>query len=90
MKGGDKNGVKVVPKHEAGKVLKAKYLEDLENSVRGRTPVAGTGIDIIYTDGGANITVCMLGLDLGEQVGLTVCSNGVPTVITVFALTQGG
>ena len=43
MKGGDKEAVKVVPKHEAGKVLKAKYLEELENSVRARTPIAGDG-----------------------------------------------
>ena len=87
MKGGDKEAVKVVPKHEAGKVLRAKYLEELETSVRARTPIAGTGIEIVYTDGGANIAVCALGVALGNEVGITVCSNGVPTVITVFALT---
>lgn len=86
MKGGDKNAVHVVPLHEAGKVLTAKYLENLENSVRARTPLKGTNIDILYLDGGAVISVTGgLASVAGDPVVLTVCSNGQPTVVTVVA-----
>lgn len=84
MKGGDKNAVKPVPLHTAGKVLTAKYLEELETSVRSRTPLKGANIDILYVDGGSIISVT--GTLGGTPIELTVCSNGTPTVITVFGI----
>jgi len=88
MKGGDKNAVNVVPRHTAGKVLTAKYLEDLENSIRGRTPVAGQNIEIQYLDGSAIISVTgTLGGGAGEPFPLTICSNGTPSVVTVLRAT---
>jgi hypothetical protein len=85
MKGGDKNAVAVVPMHSQGKVLTCKYLKDLEASVKGRTPIKGTNIDILYVDGGAIISVTG-GTAGGTPIELTVCSNGTPTVITVFGI----
>jgi hypothetical protein len=85
MKGGDKNAVNVVPRHTAGKVLTTKYLEDLENSVRGRTPVAGQNIAITYLDGSAVISVTGT-LGGGEPFPLTICSNGTPSVVTVLTV----
>ena len=84
MKGGDKNAVNVVPRHTAGKVLTAKYLEDLENSVRGRTPVAGQNISVQYLDGSAIISVTGTLGGAGEPFPLTICSNGTPSVVTVL------
>ena len=85
MKGGDKNAVNVVPRHTAGEVLTAKYLENLENAVRGRTPVAGQNIAITYLDGSAVISVTGT-LAGGETLALTICSNGTPTVVTVLTV----
>jgi len=85
MKGGDKNAVKPVPLHTAGKVLTAKYLEELETSVRSRTPLKGANIDILYVDGGSIISVTGA-LGGGVPIELTVCSNGTPSVITVFGI----
>ena len=87
MKGGDKNAVNVVPRHTAGKVLTAKYLEDLENSVRGRTPVAGQNIAVQYLDGSAIISVTGTLGGVGEPFPLTICSNGTPSVVTVLRAT---
>ena len=90
MRGGDKNAVNVVPRHTAGKVLTAKYLEDLENSVRGRTPVAGQNIAVQYLDGSAIISVTGTlggGAGAGEPFPLTICSNGTPSVVTVLRAT---
>lgn len=87
MKGGDSTFAPVVPKHEAGRVLTAKYLNDLELSVKGRTPIAGANINIIYMDGGAIISVSG-GIGGGQPIALNVCSNGVPSVITVVAFEQ--
>jgi len=84
MKGGDKNAVKPVPLHTAGKVLTAKYLEELETSVKSRTPLKGANIDILYVDGGSIISVTgTLGGAGGDPIVLTVCSNGTPSVVTV-------
>lgn len=84
MKGGDQNAVKTVPLHSKGKVLTAKYLEDLEIAVKARTPLKGTNIDILYVDGGSIISVTGgLAAAAGDPVVLTVCSNGQPTVVTV-------
>ena len=88
MRGGDKNAVNVVPRHTAGKVLTAKYLEDLENSVRGRTPVAGQNIAVQYLDGSAIISVTgtLGGGVAGEPLPITICSNGTPTVVKVLTV----
>ena len=87
MRGGDKNAVNVVPRHTAGKVLTAKYLENLENAVRGRTPVAGQNIAITYLDGSAIISVTGTLGGAGEPFPLTICSNGTPTVVTILRAT---
>ena len=87
MKGGDKNAVNVVPRHTAGKVLTAKYLEDLENSIRGRTPVAGQNIAVQYLDGSAIISVTGTLGGAGEPFPLIICSNGTPSVVKVLRAT---
>lgn len=84
MKGGDKNSVQVVPLHSAGKVLTSKYLSDLELSVKARTPLKGANIDILYVDGGSIISVTGGLAAAGEPIPLTICSNGVPSVVTVI------
>ena len=59
MPKGDQNSVAVIPQHEKGKVLTAKYLTDLEGAVRGRTPLKGVGIDILYIESGSIISVTL-------------------------------
>ncbi len=84
MKGGKKEGIWAVPSHESGKVLTAKYLKDLETSVRARTPVAGANIDILYVEGSSIISITGgLAGGGGQPIVLTVCSNGTPSVVTV-------
>jgi len=80
----DQHKMAAVPKHEAKKVLTSKYLENLELSVKDRTPLAGTNIAVLAVEGGAIISVT--GTLGGNPIELTVCSNGTPTVITVFGL----
>lgn len=84
MNGGDKEGLKAVPSHQAGKVLTAKYLNEIETAIKARTPLKGTNIDIIYLDGGAVISVT--GTLGGEPFPLTICSNGTPSVVTVLTV----
>lgn len=55
----------------------------METSVKGRTPLKGTNIDILYVDGGAIISVTGGTAGGGSPIVLTVCSNGQPTVVTV-------
>lgn len=86
MSKGGTQKVEEVPKHEKGKVLTAKYLENIEKAIKGRTPVAGKGVEVIYTDGASTISVSV-GAFGATPVGLTICSGGQPTVITVFGLT---
>jgi len=81
----DQHKMAAVPKHEAKKVLTSKYLENLELSVKDRTPLAGTNIAVLAVEGGAIISVTGT-LGGGTPIELTVCSNGTPTVITVFGL----
>jgi hypothetical protein len=83
MNGGDKEGLKAVPSHQAGKVLTAKYLNEIETAIKARTPIKGTNIDIFYLDGGSVISVTGGLAAVGDPVVLTVCSNGTPTVVTV-------
>jgi len=80
----DQHKMAAVPKHEAKKVLTSKYLENLELSVKDRTPLAGTNIAVLAVEGGAIISVTGgLAAVAGDPVILTVCSNGQPTVVTV-------
>jgi hypothetical protein len=66
-------------------VLKEKYLNDLELSIKDRTPIKGTNIDILAVEGGAIISVTGT-LAGGEPLALTICSNGTPTVVTVLSV----
>lgn len=84
MKRGGNTFAPVVPKHEAGRVLTTKYLNDLELAIKGRTPVAGANINITYIDGASIISVTG-GFGGGQPIALNVCSNGVPSVVTVVA-----
>lgn len=73
-----------VPIHEDGSVLRAKYLHDLEGSVKARTPIAGDGITIVRTDLGSTIkistaTTCQI-------LNFNVCSNGLPDKISVLCV----
>jgi len=73
-----------VPQFDDGSVLTIKYLHDLEDSVKSRTPLAGRGINITRTDEGAKI-----GLVNGvtaqylkfTSLSVNVCSSGVPVEI---------
>lgn len=83
MKGGGKEPYQV-PIHEDGSVLKIKYLHDLEDSIKARTPIAGDGISIVRTDIGSTIkistaTTCQI-------LNFNVCSNGVPDTIAVLCV----
>lgn len=82
---GTSYALEAVPDHEAGKVLTVKYLKQMEEAVRGRTPLKGENINILYVDGGAIISVATgaTGVGGGTPIVLTVCSNGVPSVVTV-------
>lgn len=85
MMAGGKESVKTVPTHEKGKVLTAKYLADLETSIKARTALNGTNIDILYVDGGSIISVTG-SLANTKPIQLTVCSNGTPAKITVLSV----
>ena len=73
-----------VPQFDDGSVLTIKYLHDLEDSVKSRTPLAGRGINVTRTDEGAKI-----GLVNGvtaqylkfTSLSVNVCSNGTPDEI---------
>jgi hypothetical protein len=76
-----------VPSFDDGSVLTIKYLHELEDSVKTRTPLAGRGISITRTDEGAKIGM-VNGVTcqylLYSSVTLNVCSNGEPDEITVL------
>lgn len=83
MKGGQSTPY-AVPTHDDGGVLRSKYLHDLEDSVRARTPLAGNGINIVRTDLGAtigiaNATTC-------QVLQFNVCSNGTPEKIAILCV----
>jgi hypothetical protein len=83
MRGGGKESY-VVPTHEDGNVLKTKYLHELEDSIKARTPLAGDGISIVRTDLGSTIkistaTTCQI-------LDFNVCSNGLPDKISVLCV----
>ena len=83
MKGGDKEGYNV-PFFDDGGVLTKKYLHSLEDAVRARTVLPGSGISVIRTGAGTNIsftnaTTCQI-------LEFNVCSNGVPDKIAVLAV----
>lgn len=83
MRGGGKEPYSV-PIHEDGSVLKIKYLHDLEDSLKARTPLAGEGISIVRTALGStikvsNATTCQI-------LQLNVCSNGVPDKIAFLCV----
>lgn len=74
-----------VPQFDDGSVLTIKYLHDLEDSIKTRTPLAGAGISITRTDEGSKIglvngATCQY--LLFNSATLTVCSNGQPDTIT--------
>jgi hypothetical protein len=73
-----------VPVHDDGGVLRVKYLHDLEDSVKARTPIAGVGLSIIKTNIGSVIglstsTTCQI-------LEFNVCSNGTPDKIALLAV----
>jgi hypothetical protein len=83
MKGGGKEPF-AIPVFEDGRVLTKKYLHDLEDAVRARTPIAGVGINLIRTSIGTNIafnnsTTCQI-------LDFNVCSNGLPDKIAIVAV----
>lgn len=83
MKGGGKEPYPV-PIHDDGSVLRTKYLHDLEDAIRSRTPLPGAGINIVRTGAGASIafanaTTCQI-------LEFNVCSNGTPDKIALLAV----
>lgn len=83
MNGGGKEPY-AVPNHPDGSVLRAKYLHDLEDSIKARTPIAGDGISVVRTDLGSTIkistaTTCQI-------LNFNVCSNGLPDKIAVLCV----
>ena len=70
----------------AGPQLVGAY-RDWENSIRGRTPVAGQNIAVQYLDGSAIISVTGTLGGAGEPFPLIICSNGTPSVVTVLRAT---
>jgi len=83
MTGGGKEPYSV-PIHVDGAVLRTKYLHDLEDSVKARTPIAGPGLSIVRTNLGSTIkistaTTCQI-------LNFTVCSNGSPDKIAVLCV----
>lgn len=76
-----------IPKFDDGSVLTIKYLHELEESVKTRTPLAGAGISITRTDEGSKIglvngATCQY--LLFNALTLNVCSNGVPEEIIIL------
>ena len=86
MKEGEKEKG-AIPKFDDGSVLTVKYLHDLEDSIKTRTPLAGGGISITRSDEGSKIglvngATCQY--LLFNSVTLNVCSNGEPGEITIL------
>ena len=73
-----------VPIHEDGSVLRAKYLHDLEGSVKARTPLAGDGISVVRTDGGSTIKIANAATC--QILEFNVCSNGTPDKIAFLCV----
>jgi hypothetical protein len=80
-----------VPSFDDGSVLTIKYLHELEDSVKTRTPLAGRGISITRTDEGANISL-VNGATAQylkyNALSVNVCSNGVPVEIGFVTKTE--
>ena len=83
MMGGGKEAY-AVPIHEDGSVLRAKYLHDLEGSVKARTPISGDGITIVRTDGGSTIKIANAATC--QILEFNVCSNGTPDKIAILCV----
>lgn len=86
MKEGEKEKG-AIPKFDDGSVLTVKYLHDLEDSIKTRTPLAGVGISITRSDEGSKIglvngATCQY--LLFNSVTLNVCSNGEPDEIRIL------
>jgi len=79
-------GFKIVPifKNEGVEYLTKDYLSRIEDSIRQRTPVAGSGINIKVFEGSYNISLAEGAGGGGNSVELTVCSNGTPATIRVL------
>ena len=78
---GGKDG-SIVPTHEDGQALSCRYLHQLEESIKARTPIAGAGVTINRADGGSTISILAM-----SEVTLNVCSNGTPSTLNVLART---
>jgi len=80
-----------VPSFDDGSVLTIKYLHELEDSVKTRTPIAGRGISITRTDEGSNISL-VNGVTAQylkyNALSVNVCSNGVPVEIGFVTKTE--
>jgi len=87
MRNGGVGAFVVAPTLADNGVITKKYLRDLEDAVRQRTPVAGENIDIKVTDGSYVISAtagALIGGGGYRDITLTVCSNGTPDTITVL------
>lgn len=73
-----------VPIYEDGAVLRAKYLHDLEASIKARTPLGGDGISIVRTDGGS--TIKLSNAVTCQILEFNVCSNGQPDKIAILCV----
>ena len=78
-KGGGSTGITNVPEHIPGKVLTSKYLNELEKSIKGRTPRAGANISIQYLEDGSYI-----GLSDYDPIAIDICKDGAPSKILVL------
>lgn len=80
-------GFKIVPifRNEGVEYLTKDYFSKIEDCIRQRTPVAGSGINIKVVAGSYNISLAEgAGGGGGNSVELTVCSNGTPATIRVL------
>lgn len=70
-----------IPQFDDGSVLTIKYLHELEDSIKTRTPLAGSGINVTRTDEGAKISL-LNGVTAQylkfTSLSVNVCSSGAP------------
>jgi len=86
MKFGSANQFDNVPTISDNGIITKAYLRGLEGSIKQRTPIAGDNVTIKVSDGGYNISVTAGGGTTNLKIiTLTVCSNGVPATIDVYA-----
>jgi hypothetical protein len=77
-----------VPALQENGYITKKYLKGIEDAIRQRTPISGSGITIKTSDGGYNISATGGGSGIAgaNLLTLTVCSNGTPATIQVYGI----